>query len=73
MLIQLRSVSPFLNNGSLNESIPFQKTSASLRSGNKSTLFVEEDAKCEVTNPSFTVEMEFDFGNEVALVEGLLD
>lgn len=71
MLIQLGSVSPFPNNGSLNESILFQKTSTSLRSGNKSTDRVEEDAKCEVTNPSFTVEMEFDVVNEVALVEGL--
>lgn len=73
MLIQLSCVSPFPNSGSFNESITFQKTSVSLRSGKKSTVCVEEDAKCEVAEPSFAVGMEFDVVNEVALAKGLLD
>lgn len=73
MLIQLSCVSPFPNSGSFNESILSQKTSISLRSGNMSTACVEEDAKCEVANPSFAVEMESEVVNEVAFAEGLLD
>lgn len=72
MLIQLSCVSPFPNSGSFNEGILFQKTSIPLRSENKSTVCVEEDAKCEVADPSFAVEMEFEVVNEVALAEGLL-
>lgn len=73
MLIQLSCVSPFPNSGSFNGSLSFQQTSVSLRSGNKSTVCVEDDAKCGVANASFAEEIEFDVVNEVALAEELLD
>lgn len=73
VLIQLSCVSPFPNSRSFNESIFFQKTSISLGSGNKSTVCVEEDTKCEVANLPFSAELKCDVVNELALAEGLLN